>query len=94
MIGILVPCNAKIYLIKWMWVSDLHFMVHCICHILKTFDGQMSYLGYWFHVMQRFISLNEPFHEIMVLFVLCNRIRQTRMRSHPIGPSLVAYMIS
>ena len=34
----------------------------------------MSYLGYWFVVMQRFISLNEPSHEIMVLFVLCKLI--------------------
>ena len=36
-IGILVPCDAKIYLIKCMWVSDLHFMVQCFCHILKTY---------------------------------------------------------
>ena len=26
-IGILVPCDAKVYLIKCLWVSDLHFMV-------------------------------------------------------------------
>ena len=35
-IGILVTCDAKIYLIKCMWVSDLHFMVQWFCHILKT----------------------------------------------------------
>ena len=29
--GILVPCDAKIYLIKCMWVSDLHFMVLRFC---------------------------------------------------------------
>ena len=27
----------------------------------------------------------EPSHEIMALFVLCNLILQTRMRSHPVG---------
>ena len=26
-IGILVPCDAKIYFIKCMWASDVHFMV-------------------------------------------------------------------
>ena len=31
------------------------------------------------------ISLNEPTHEIMVLFILRNLILQTRMRSHPVG---------
>ena len=30
-------------------------------------------------------SMNEPCHEIMVLFVLCKRILQTRMRNHPVG---------
>ena len=29
--------------------------------------------------------INEPAHEIMVLFVLGKLIRQTRMRSHPVG---------
>ena len=42
-IGILVPCNAKIHLIKCMWVSDLHFMVQWFCHILKTIE--------WFNVV-------------------------------------------
>ena len=27
-IGILVPCDAKIYLIKYMWVSDLDFVLY------------------------------------------------------------------
>ena len=35
-IEILDPCDAKIYLIKSMWVSDLHFMVQCLSYILKT----------------------------------------------------------
>ena len=35
-IGILVPCDAKICLIKCKWVSDLHFKVQWFCHILKT----------------------------------------------------------
>ena len=30
-------CDAKIYHIKCMWDSDLHFMVQWFCHILKTF---------------------------------------------------------
>ena len=36
----------------------------------------------------------EPSHELMALFVLCKLILQTRIRSHPVGPSLVAYVIS
>ena len=32
-IGILDPCDAKIYHIKCMWVSDLHFMVQWFCLI-------------------------------------------------------------
>ena len=52
-IGILVPCDAKIYLIKCMWVSDLHFMVLWFCLIYwKLFDGLMLYWGYWFSVTQ------------------------------------------
>ena len=43
-IGILVPYGAKIYLIKCMWVSDLHFMVQCFCLISwRLFDGLMLY---------------------------------------------------
>ena len=71
-IGILVPCDAKIYLIKCMWVSDLHFMVQLFCLIAwRLFDGLMLYRRYWFsvtqtlnwnyrwfHVMKRFTSLN------------------------------------
>ena len=30
-IGIVVPCDAKNYLIKCMWASDLHFMVQWFC---------------------------------------------------------------
>ena len=33
----------------------------------------------------RHYLLNEPFYEIMVLFVLRKLILQTRMRSHPVG---------
>ena len=41
-IGIMVPCDAKIYLIKCMWVSDLHFMVQWFCLISwRLFDGLM-----------------------------------------------------
>ena len=29
--GILDPCDAKIYCIKYMWVSDLHIMVQWFC---------------------------------------------------------------
>ena len=52
-IGILVPCDAKIYLIKCMWVSDLHFMVQWFCLISwRLFDGLMLYWRYWFSVTQ------------------------------------------
>ena len=63
-IGILVPCDAKIYLIKCMWVSDLHFMVQWFYLISWTvqdswrlFDGLMLYWRYWFSVMQT-LTLN------------------------------------
>ena len=46
-IGILVPCDAKIYLIKYMWVSDLHFMVQWFGLISwRLFDGLMLYWRY------------------------------------------------
>ena len=37
MIGILVPCDAKIYFIKCMWVSDLHFMVQWFLSYLEDY---------------------------------------------------------
>ena len=54
--GILVLCDAKIYLIKYMWVSDLNFMVQWFClkswktiwwmtvvlEILKVWGGGIS----------------------------------------------------
>ena len=33
--GIMDQCNTKINLVKYMWVSDLYFMVHWFCHILS-----------------------------------------------------------
>ena len=51
--GILVPCDAKIYLIKCIWVSDLHFMVQWFCLISwKLFDGLILYQIYRFSVTQ------------------------------------------
>ena len=51
-IGILVPCDAKIYLIKCMLVSDLHFMVQWFYLISwRLLDGLMLYWRY-FSVMQ------------------------------------------
>ena len=51
--GILVPCDAKIYLITCMWVSDLHFMVQWFCLISgRVYDGLMLYWRYWFSVKQ------------------------------------------
>ena len=35
-IRILDSCDAKIYLIKCMWVNDLHFMIQLFWRILKT----------------------------------------------------------
>ena len=52
-IWILVLCQAKIYLIKCMWVSDLQFMVQWFCHIFwRLFDGLMLYWRYGFSVTQ------------------------------------------
>ena len=53
-IGKLVPCYAKIYLIfKCMWLSDLHFTVQWFYPISwRLFDGLMLYWKYWFSVMQ------------------------------------------
>ena len=52
-IGTLVPCDAKIYLINCMWVSELHFMVQWFCLISwGLFDGLMMYWRYWFSVTQ------------------------------------------
>ena len=42
-IGILVPCDAKIYLIKCMWVSDLHFMVqNVVVEMLIQYDTNVD----------------------------------------------------
>ena len=52
-IGILDPCDATIYCIKCMWVSDLHFMVHWFCLISRRLlDSSMLYWRYWFSVTQ------------------------------------------
>ena len=52
-IGILDPCDAKIYNIKCVWVSDLHFMVQWFCLISwRLFDGLMLYRRYLFNVTQ------------------------------------------
>ena len=52
-IGILDPCDAKIYQIKCMWVSDLQFMVQWFCLISwRLFDGLMLCWRYWFNVTQ------------------------------------------
>ena len=51
--GILDPCDAKIYHIKCMWVSDLQFMVQWFGHILKTSwwrNVGMLYWRYWYGV--------------------------------------------
>ena len=50
---ILVPCDAKIYLITFMSVSDLYFMVQSFCLVSwRLFDGWMLYWRYWFSVTQ------------------------------------------
>ena len=52
-IGLLVPCDVSIYLIKCMWVSDLHFIVQWLCLIAwRLLDGLMLYWRYWFSVTQ------------------------------------------
>ena len=57
-VGILVPCDAKICLIKCMWVSDVHFMAQWFCLISwRLFDGWMLYWRYWFSVTQT-LTLN------------------------------------
>ena len=53
-IGILDPCDAKIYLIKYMWVSDLQFMVQWFRLISwRLFDGWMLYWRYRFSVTRK-----------------------------------------
>ena len=47
-------------------------MDHYNCHCLSR-----GVLFIWF--------INEPSHDIMVLYVLCKLILQTRMRGHPLG---------
>ena len=48
-IGLLDPCDAKIYQIKCIWVSDLHFMVWWFCLTSwRLLDRLMLYWRYWF----------------------------------------------
>ena len=50
-IGILDPYDAKIYHIKCMWVSDLHFVVQWFwLTSWRRFDGGMLDWIYWFSV--------------------------------------------
>ena len=52
-IGILVPRDAEIHLIKCIWICDLHFIVQWFCLIYwRLFDGLMLYWRYWFSMMQ------------------------------------------
>ena len=52
--GILVPCDTKIYLIKCMLVSYLHFMVQWFCLVSwRLLDGWISYWRYWFSVARK-----------------------------------------
>ena len=52
-IWILDPCDAKIYNIKCMMVSDLHFMDQWFCLTSwRLLDGLMLYWRYWFSVTQ------------------------------------------
>ena len=52
-IGILDPYDANFYQIKYILVSDLHFMVHWFCLISwRLFDGLMLYWRYWYKVTQ------------------------------------------
>ena len=48
-IGKLDQSDAKMYHIKSMWFSDLHFMVQWFCFISwRLFSGGILYLRYWF----------------------------------------------
>ena len=50
-IGILDPCDAKINLIKCMWVSDVHFVVQWFWFISWPHsEGGMLDWSYWFSV--------------------------------------------
>ena len=76
LIWILVPCDAKIYLIKCMWVRDLHFMVQWFCLISwRLFDGLMLYWRYWLSVMQTltwnyYVGQWPTFHSPVILSYL------------------------
>ena len=51
--GILVPCDSKIYLIKYMRVIELHFMDQWFClPSWRLFDGLMLCWRYWFSATQ------------------------------------------
>ena len=59
-IGILVPCDAKIYHIKCICISDLHFMVQwCYFISWRLFDRLMLYWRYCFSVTK---TLNWTIH--------------------------------
>ena len=74
-IGILDPCDAKIYLIKCMWVSDLHFMVQLFCLISwRLFDGWMFYWRYWFSAT---LTLTYKYMFKSVTYTIC-LVRQAR----------------
>ena len=57
LIGILDSCDAKMYHIKCLWFSDLHFMSYIFCLISwRLFGGGMLYWRYWFIATLTYIS--------------------------------------
>ena len=90
--GILVPCDAKIYIIKYMWVSDIHFMVKWFCLLSwRLFDGLILYWRYWFSVTQTltWIYICRPltkFHDPVSLAYILKTIWWTNVISGILDP--------
>ena len=90
-IGILGPCDAKIYHIKCMRVSDLHFVVQWFWFISWTrFDGGMLDWRYWFSVT---LSLTYKYICRSVTYFLW--YRDSAIGQWPIfhGPVILPYIL-
>ena len=72
-LGIMDLCDTKIDLIKYMWVSDLYFMVHCLyhCHRLKLILYIKKLCGLGVFVPLRALALVSNLRIITAIFFGC-----------------------
>ena len=76
----MIQCDTNIELKLYMLVSDLYFMVQWFCLIPgRLFDGEMSELEYWIHVMQRllhkmYVGQLPTFHGLVILSYILETI--------------------